>query len=61
MEIVTQTAVLNDIKRVAGRVGTLTRERYRTLGRYASSTVEAKFGSFSNATRRARIKNVATR
>jgi hypothetical protein len=61
MELVTRKAVITDIQRVSKRVKTLTRENYRTLGNYASSTVEEKFGTFSKALRAAKVANVAAR
>ena len=61
MNLVTRTAVITDIQRVAKRVKTLTRENYRNLGKYASSTVEARFGNFTSAVRAAKVTNVSAR
>jgi len=56
---ITKTAVLKDIKRVASKVKTFTREAYRANGNYSSWSVEARFGTFSKAIQVAKVKNVA--
>jgi hypothetical protein len=62
MVSVTRQRVILDIKRVARVIakkrGLFSRDEYRRLGNYASSTVEARFnGSFTNAVRAAGVRN----
>ncbi len=59
MTQITKTDVIKDIKRVASKVRTFTREAYRTNGTYSSWTVESRFGTFTKATKAAKVKNVA--
>ena len=59
MTQITKTDVIKDIKKVAKKVKTFTREAYRTNGAYSSWTVESRFGTFTKAVRAAGVRNVA--
>jgi hypothetical protein len=48
---VTKTAIIADLKRVKRKAGSLTRMAYRKDGKFASSTVESKLGSWTKAKR----------
>ncbi len=54
---VKEADVLKDIRRVSKLTEVLTRDIYRSVGKFASSTVESKFSTWSNAKRKAGVKN----
>ncbi len=61
MAEVSSFEILNNIRSVSKRVKILTRAKYRTLGKYSSTTLENHFGSFSGALAVAGVKNVSQR
>lgn len=65
MVLVTRKRVIDDITRVArqiakNRTGIFSRNEYRRLGKFASSTVEARFGTFTKAVKAAGVRNTVT-
>jgi hypothetical protein len=54
----TKAEILSNLKLVAGKKNQLTRSQYRSskLSKFASSTIERTFGSFSTAKAIAKIK-----
>jgi hypothetical protein len=56
----TKIQIVENLRTVAGKSGVISRSRYRTSAKrkYASSTVEEAFGSFTKARKAAKLSPV---